>query len=87
MKRLTIVLMILAVFSAPLTAYASRVPQTDDTEAYIDKQMEMFDFSEINKASGTSFGSLVSQAIKGRLDLSPKNLANQFFNLLFGELK
>ncbi|MDR1560038.1 MAG: stage III sporulation protein AE [Clostridiales bacterium] len=90
MKKLMIVFMILAIFSVPLTAYSSetsQVPTTDDTEAYIDEQLETFDFSEINKASGTSFGSLVSQAIKGQLDLSPKNLANQFINLLFGELK
>jgi len=70
----------------PLTARASQA-RTADTEAYVDQQMQMFDFSGIDKASGVSFGDLVSQAIKGQLDLSPKNLAQQFLNMLFGELK
>jgi len=80
----TTILVILTLLFVPLTAYAAQI---DDTEAFIDEQMEMFDFSEINKASNTSFGRLVSQAIKGQLDLSPRNLGQQFLNLLFGELK
>jgi len=78
------VIMILTFLFMPLTV---RAAQTGDTEAYVDKQLEMFDFSELSKASGSSFGNLVSKAIKGQLDLSPRSLAEQFINLLFGELK
>jgi len=87
MKKIMIMaLMFLSFLSAPLMVFASSV-QTDDTGAYVDKQMEMFDFSNINSASGMNFGDLVSKAIKGQLDLSPKNLSQQFLNMLFGELK
>ena len=85
MKKISaLALIVLVFFFTPPVAYAG---QTDDTESYADKQMEMFDFSDINKASGNNFGDLVSRAIKGQLDLSPGNLAEQFLNLLFGELK
>jgi len=85
-KMILTIPMILFMLFAPFTVYAAET-QPDDTGAYVDQQMQMFDFSDINKASGTSFGDLVSKAIKGQLDLSPKNLANQLLNMLFGELK
>jgi len=81
-----IILAVLLLLFTPSAAYASDTP-AKDVGAYVDKQMEMFDFSDINKASGASFGALVSKAIKGQLDLSPKSLAEQFLNMLFGELK
>jgi stage III sporulation protein AE len=83
-KKIVITLMMLILL---LTPFAVNATQASDTEDFIDTHMEMFDFAEINNASGRSFGNLVSQAIRGQLDLSPKNLAEEFLNLLFGELK
>jgi len=79
-----LILTLLILFFTPLTVYAQ---QTEDIDSFIDQQLEMFDFSEINNAAGSNFSDLVGRAIRGQLDLSPRGIAEEFLNLLFGELR
>ncbi|MDR1912996.1 MAG: stage III sporulation protein AE [Clostridiales bacterium] len=57
-----------------------------DVQTYIDQQLELFDFSRLNKAAGLNFGEWVRKAISGELDLSLAGIGKKILDLLFGEI-
>jgi stage III sporulation protein AE len=65
----------------PLNALA-----TEPDASMLDDTIDMFDFSELDSASGVDFKGLVGKAISGQLDLSPSSLAKQGLNALFHEI-
>jgi stage III sporulation protein AE len=58
----------------------------------IDRQLEAFDFMEIQRAideneSDVSFGEIVKDALSGRLQLSPQDVFNAFLSIFFEEAR
>ncbi len=96
MKILVLIFMLLI---CPVTVFAAEIPSeqslTEDllSGENLTEQLKPFDIQSIDKAINqseytkkVSFSDLLVQAVNGQLDLSPQNIINEFFNILFHEI-